>query len=176
MYVSKTGTERETDLQRIKGKKMAAPKPRVEETIIMKRKKKEYLDNYQYHETKQLRRKQPAVVIHERLGAPVGGTIEEVSYQKIRTGTRSAEPGSRTTTTRTEKKQTTSNLRNRPKPQANATNYKSETTRIGRRSGPSAGETKFSTKTTTRTTTTRRGEPKTQTQTKTITTRSRRSI
>ena len=82
MYESKTGTQKETDLQKIKGQKLRAPKPRVQETIILKRKKKEYLDNYQYHETKVFRKGKPAVVIHERLSSPIGGSFEEVTYQK----------------------------------------------------------------------------------------------
>ena len=173
MYESKTGTEKETDLQRIKGQKLKAPKPkRVEETIIMKRKKKEYLDNYQYHETKNLKNKKPAVVIHERLGGPVGGTVEEISYQKttLRGGNAGKNrPGSRTTTTTTTKtdtrqNKTTSNPRGRPQPQASATNRKTETTKVGRRSGPDQGS-KTTSKTTT--TTTRGGETKTQTRTTT---------
>ena len=195
MYESKLGTEKETDLQRIKGQKLKAPKPkRVEETIIMKRKKKEYLDNYQYQETKELKNKKPAVVIHERLGDPVGGSVEEVSYQKttLRGGSAGKnKPGSRTTTTTTTKTEvktnkSTSNLRGRPqsggagkpgaRPQsggrggATATNTKTETTKIGRRSGPTAGQTQTTSKTTTRTTTTKGGETKTSTQTKTSTT------
>ena len=175
MYESKTGTEKETDLQRIKGQKLKTPKPkRVEETIIMKRKKKEYLDNYQYHETKNLKDKKPAVVIHERLGDPVGGTVEEYSYQKttLREGNAGKNrPGSRTTTTKTETKQnkSTSNVRSRPQPQNSATNRKTETTKVGRRSGPNKGS-KTTTKTTT--TTTRGGETKMQT--RTTTTRGRK--
>ena len=117
MYESKTGTEKETDLQRIKGQKTRAPKPRVEETIIMKRKKKEYLDNYQYQETKELRDKKPADVVHERLSPVIGGTVEEVSYQKttLRSGSAGKnKPGTRTTTTRTDMKENKSTANVRP--------------------------------------------------------------
>ena len=131
--------------------------------------KKEYLDNYQYHETKNLKDKKPAVVIHERLGDPVGGIVEEYSYQKttLREGNAGKNrPGSRTTTTKTETKQnkSTSNVRSRIQPQDRATNRKTETTKVGRRSRPNQGS-KTTTKTTT--TTTRGGETKTQTRTTT---------
>ena len=182
MYESKTGTEKETDLQKIKGQKLRAPKPRVVETVILKRKQKEYLDNFQYHETKVLKKKKPAVVIHERLSAPVGGSYEEVTYQKSTlrsTGSgknsRPGSAGSRTTTTRTNVRQNrNTNVRSSP-PKNSATNARTETTRIGRRTGPNAGQTKTVTKTTTRTTTTNKGgDRKTQTQTRTTTTRGRK--
>ena len=68
-------------------KKIRAVKPRVEERIVQKRKRKEYLDNYQYHETKSFKspNPRPAVVIHQRLGDKVGGTYEELTYEKFRT-------------------------------------------------------------------------------------------
>ena len=189
-YESKTGTEKETDLQKIKGQRLKAPRPRVEETIIMKRKKKEYLDNYQYQETKELRNKKPAVVIHERLGAPVGGTVEEVSYQKtsLRSGSAGKnKPGGRTTTTTTttlKENKSTANVRQRPgraerpgkqreprganQPDPFVTT-KTETTRIGKRSGPTAGQAQTTTKTTV--TTAQDGVSKTETSTRTTRTR-----
>ena len=87
MYESKLGTEKETDYTKIAAKKMRAPKPRVEEKIVQQRKVKEYLDNYQYHETKSFRspNPKPALVVHQRLGDKIGGTFEEVTYEKFRT-------------------------------------------------------------------------------------------
>jgi hypothetical protein len=87
MYESKLGTEKETDYTKIAAKKMKAPKPRVEEKIVQKRKVKEYLDNYQYHETKSFKspNPKPALVVHQRLGDKIGGTFEEITYEKFRT-------------------------------------------------------------------------------------------
>ena len=96
MYESKLGTTKEQNLQKIeqpkpkpkpkeKPKPTPAPKPRQEERIIQKKKKKQYLDNYQYHETKEIRDKNPnrvSIVTHQRLGDIVGGTFEETTYQK----------------------------------------------------------------------------------------------
>jgi len=87
MYESKLGTEKETDYTKIAAKKMRAPKPRVEEKIVQQRKVKEYLDNYQYHETKSFKspNPKPALVVHQRLGDKIGGTFEEITYEKFRT-------------------------------------------------------------------------------------------
>lgn len=87
MYESKIGTEKETDYTKIAAKKMRAPKPRVEEKIVQQRKRREYLDNYQYHETKSFRspNPRPALVVHQRLGEKIGGSYEEVTYEKFRT-------------------------------------------------------------------------------------------
>ena len=53
MFESKLGTEKETDMTKIAGaKKLRAIEPRQEEKIVQTKKKVEYLDNYQYHETK----------------------------------------------------------------------------------------------------------------------------
>lgn len=92
MYESKLGTQREKNLQKIEEAqkpkpkpKPAPPKPRVEEKIIQKKKKVQYLDNYQYHETKDIKDKNPnriSIVTHQRLGDIVGGTYEETTYQK----------------------------------------------------------------------------------------------
>ena len=92
MYESKLGTQREKNLQKIeeaqkpKPKPKPAPaKPRVEEKIIQKKKKVQYLDNYQYHETKDIKDKNPnriSIVTHQRLGDIVGGSYEETTYQK----------------------------------------------------------------------------------------------
>ena len=91
MYESKLGTEKEKNLQKIhepvpKAKpKPAEPKPRQEEKIIQKKKKVQYLDNYQYHETKEIKDNNPnrvSIVTHQRLGDIVGGSYEETTYQK----------------------------------------------------------------------------------------------
>ena len=94
MYESKLGTEKNRDLKKIeepkpapkpKPKPKAEPKPRVEEKIIQKKKRLEYLDNYQYHETKNIKNPDPkrvSIVSHQRLGDIVGGVYEESTYQR----------------------------------------------------------------------------------------------
>jgi hypothetical protein len=92
MYESKLGTEKNTQIIGIEKpikkpppRPARTPAPRVEERIIQKRKKKEYLDNYQYLEVKVIRKKNPrtsSVVIHKRLGDIWGGTYEETTSQK----------------------------------------------------------------------------------------------
>ena len=179
MYESKLGTEKETDLTQIKAPpkpKKAEPKPRVEEKVIMKKKKIEYLDNYQYKETKDIRKPDKAsIVIHERLGGPVGGTYEETSYQKITTTTgagagagagalKGKKTTTTTTTTKTEKTTGTANVRSQSRGAANtrggagetsatATKEMVSTTKVGRRGG-AGGATSTTTETTSKTTTT----------------------
>ena len=94
MYESKLGTEKNRDLKKIeepkpapkpKPKPKVEPKPRVEEKIIQKKKRLEYLDNYQYHETKNIKKPDPkrvSIVSHQRLGDIVGGVYEESTYQR----------------------------------------------------------------------------------------------
>jgi hypothetical protein len=93
MYESKLGTERQTNLIKIEEAKLEkpkpkpkpiSPKPRQEEKIIQTKKKIEYLDNYQYHETKDIKRPDlnKAIVRHQRLGDIIGGSFEETTYQK----------------------------------------------------------------------------------------------
>ena len=92
MYESKLGTEKNTELTKIdkpKPKYQPKPKPvrevepRVEEKLIITRKRKEYLDNYQYHETKDIKNpKKKAYVEHKRLGDIVGGIYEETIYER----------------------------------------------------------------------------------------------
>ena len=84
MFESKLGTETDRDLHKIEGaRKTGKPKDRIEEKIIITKKRKEYLDNYQYHETKNLKKSKPVTVIHQRWGDIVGGTIEETSTKKV---------------------------------------------------------------------------------------------
>ena len=91
MYESKLGTEKNTHITKIqqqvkkKPKPVREPSPRVEERIVIKKKRHEYLDNYQYHETKVLRDKNPkkqVLVEHQRLGEIIGGFYEENIYQR----------------------------------------------------------------------------------------------
>lgn len=179
MYESKTGTEKDVDLLKLQGaKKKAGPRPKIEETIISKHKKKEYLDNFQYHETKDLKKKKPAVVVHNRVSNPITGTVEEYSYQKVLKTSNSAGKnrpgGQRTTTTTTTKttktdmrgNQSTGNLRGRPQGGVSATKSMESTTKVGRRGG-AGGKTSETTKKETRTTTTKGGERKTSTRTTT---------
>ena len=171
MYESKIGTEKETDLTQIKAPpkpKKVEPKPRVEEKVVIKKKKIEYLDNYQYKETKEFgKNPKPATVIHQRWGDPVGGSYEETSYQKITT-TQGAGAGAKTKTTTTTKTESTSkgtaNLRSQSRGNGNAggagessataTKTMTSTTKVGRRGG-AGGATSTTTETTTSKTTTR---------------------
>jgi hypothetical protein len=90
MYESKLGTEKEQEVQHIKEVKKQKPKvvpqPRNEEKIITQMKRVEYLDNYQYHETKDIKDNDPnkqSIVTHQRLGDIVGGSYEEKTFQRI---------------------------------------------------------------------------------------------
>ena len=91
LYESKLGTEKEQNLKKIEEPPKPKPKPkpvarpRVEEKIIQTKKRREYLDNYQYHETKVIRNPNPnrvSIVTHQRLGDIIGGFYEEMTYQK----------------------------------------------------------------------------------------------
>ena len=180
MYESKLGTEKETDLTQIKAPpkpKKLEPRPRVEEKVVMTRKKVEYLDNFQYKETKEFRKiDKGSVVVHQRLSDPITGGYEETSYQKITTMTggdgnrpSSALKGKKTTTTttttRTEQKTGGDNLRSKSRgapsnrnaggeSSASATKTMTSTTKVGRRGG-AGGPTSTTTETTSKTTTTR---------------------
>ena len=86
MYESKLTTEKNTQITELKKKKkpVRQPSPRIEEKIIMKKKKKEYIDNYQYHESKVLKNENPKydnLVKHQRLGSIVGGQDETTYLQ-----------------------------------------------------------------------------------------------
>ena len=90
LYESKLGTEKEKNLHKIEEAPKPKPKPkpvarpRVEEKIIQKKKRLEYLDNYQYHETKNIKNpKRVSIVTHQRLGDIVGGVYEEHTYQRM---------------------------------------------------------------------------------------------
>ena len=91
MYEAKLGTETTTDITKINAPKPKQKlkareiEPRQEERIVQTKKRKEYLDNYQYHETKDIKNPNPrfqVIVEHQRLGDIIGGTFEETSYQR----------------------------------------------------------------------------------------------
>jgi len=86
MFESKIGTEIEKDKMKIAASKPKPEiRPRVEEKIISQRRHKEYLDNYQYYESKDIKRNDPSktsIVIHKRLGDVVGGSYDEMTYEK----------------------------------------------------------------------------------------------
>ena len=108
LYESKLGTQRETNLKKIeepkpmpkpKPKPVPVARPRMEEKIITQKKRIEYLDNYQYHESKVIRRPDPnrvSIVEHKRLSDIIGGFYEEMTYQKQSMGNMYSQ---RTTTT-----------------------------------------------------------------------------
>ena len=173
MYEAKLGTEKETDLTQIKAPpkpKKLEPRPRVEEKVIMTRKKVDYLDNFQYKETKEFRKiEKGSKVVHTRLSEPIGGSYEETSYQKITTtsGTGGAgdrtgsalRGGQKTTTTTTKTERTSANERSQSRggpseSSATATKTMTSTTKVGRRGG-AGGPTSTTTETTSKTTTTR---------------------
>ena len=178
MYESKLGTEKETDLTQIKAPpkpKKLEPRPRVEEKVIMTSKKVEYLDNFQYKETKEFRKiEKGSKVVHQRLSDPIGGSYEETSYQKITTtsGAGNDKSGNSlkgqkttTTTTTTKTEQTTGNVRSKSRGAGNtgagasessatATKTMTSTTKVGRRGG-AGGPTSTTTETTSETKTTR---------------------
>ena len=136
LYESKLGTEKEQNLKKIeepkpmpkfkpKPKPVPVARPRMEERIVLKKKRLEYLDNYQYLETKVIRRPNPnrvSIVTHQRLGDIIGGFYEEKTYQK----------------------QIIRNTANAP------STYSSQTTRTTSRGGPQ-GQTQKKTVTTSRT-------------------------
>ena len=175
MFESKLGTETDVDFTKISGPKVQAQiQPRTEERIVQQAKKIEYLDNYQYKETKEFGKKpRPAVVIHKRFGDIFGGSSEEYSYQKITTTTggnvasqqqSTTKTTTTTTTTKTMKEnKSASNLRTQVKKpaekgagetSATATKTVTSTTKVGRRGG-AGGATSTTTETTSKTTTTR---------------------
>jgi hypothetical protein len=172
MFESKLGTERERDMHKIEGARLkATPGQRVEERIYIKKKRNEYKDNYQYHETKNLKDSKPDTVIHIRLGDVMGGSTETLTFQKITTthkrggsvdNTRGVKPKSILKTNKS-----TSNLKNKPKVNISATKTKESTSKVGRRGG-AGGKTSTitTTKTEQKTTTSNRGgERKTSTST-----------
>ena len=148
-FESKLGTQRDLDLRKIAGPQRRAIEPRVDEKIVMKKKKKEYLDNYQYKETKDFKQNpsKPSVVIHNRLGNIYGATVEEVQYIKTTTNINP------TVKSMLKQNKSASNLRS--KPVATATRTTTTTTKVTKTTTGTQGNP--STKTTTKTTTTTDG-------------------
>ena len=86
MYESKLGTEKNREILKIEAPKQKPKiikiRPRKEEKIITQKKRKEYLDNYQYLETKMLRKpKKKILVEHIRFGDILDTTYDTKTYQ-----------------------------------------------------------------------------------------------
>ena len=137
MFESILGTETERDTHKIEGaRNKGKPGERMEEVLVCKKKRKEYLDNYQYLETKDIRESEPATVIHERLGDIVGGVYEETSYEKVRSGSSNRNRGGGVNSSSSY----SSTLRTGggyggPSSSVSATQTRTEVTRVGRRGG-----------------------------------------
>ena len=147
-------------------KTIAEPRARVEERIVIKKKVMEYLDNYQYKETKEFgKNPKPATVIHIGRGVSGNGSYEQTAFKKTTTTTKGTATKTTTTTTKTEtKSKGNDNLRSKSRgageTSATATKTLTTTTKVGRRGG-AGGATSTTTETTSKTTTTRttrRGE------------------
>ena len=137
MFESKLGTEKERDMHKIEGARLKGkPGERQEEKIILTKKRKEYLDNYQYHETKEINKGRPDVVIHERLGDIVGGVYEETTVQKVRGGSVDRNRGGSSSSTVRENRSTSSSgVRGPSSSSVTATKTKTSVTKVGRRGG-----------------------------------------
>ena len=139
-------------------KSFTEPRPRTEESIQIHKKRIEYLDNYQYKETKEFgKNPKPATVIHIGRGESGAAGYEQTAYKKTTTTT--ATKIKTTTTTKTQSnRQGNDNLRNKPRgageTSATATKTLTTTTKVGRRGG-AGGPTSTTTETTSKTTTTR---------------------
>ena len=141
-------------------KTIAEPRARVEERIVIKKKVMEYLDNYQYKETKEFgKNPKPATVIHIGRGVSGNGSYEQTAFKKTTTTTKGTATKTTTTTTKTEtKSKGNDNLRSKSRgageTSATATKTLTTTTKVGRRGG-AGGPTSTTTETTSKTTTTR---------------------
>ena len=141
-------------------KTTAEPRARVEERIVIKKKVMEYLDNYQYKETKEFgKNPKPATVIHIGRGVSGNGSYEQTAFKKTTTTTKGTATKTTTTTTKTEtKSKGNDNLRSKSRgageTSATATKTLTTTTKVGRRGG-AGGATSTTTETTSKTTTTR---------------------
>ena len=139
-------------------KSFTEPRPRTEESIQIHKKRIEYLDNYQYKETKEFgKNPKPATVIHIGRGESGAAGYEQTAYKKTTTTT--ATKTKTTTTTKTQSnRQGNDNLRNKPRgageTSATATKTLTTTTKVGRRGG-AGGPTSTTTETTSKTPTTR---------------------
>ena len=139
MFESKLGTEKERDMHKIEGaRNKGKPGERQEEKIILTKKRKEYLDNYQYHETKDIRDGKPAEVIHQRLGDIVGGVYEETTVTKVRGGSVDRSRGGMGGSSSTSRQSYSSTLRSGAPTggsSVTATKTKTAVTKVGRRGG-----------------------------------------
>ena len=141
-------------------KTIAEPRARVEERIVIKKKVMEYLDNYQYKETKEFgKNPKPATVIHIGRGVSGNGSYEQTAFKKTTTTTKGTATKTTTTTTKTEtKSKGNDNLRSKSRgageTSATATKTLTTTTKVGRRGG-AGGAASTTTETTSKTTTTR---------------------
>ena len=89
MYESKLGTEKNTQIMKIeapnsKPRIFREPSPRIEEKIKIMKKRNDYLDNYQYKESKVYRnpdKKRRPLVEHIRLGEIIDGFFETITYK-----------------------------------------------------------------------------------------------
>ena len=127
-------------------KSFTEPRPRTEERIQIQKKRIEYLDNYQYKETKEFgKNPKPATVIHIGCGESGAAGYEQTDYKK-------------TTQQIVDVGFIWYNLRNKPRgageTSATATKTLTTTTKVGRRGG-AGGPTSTTTETTSKTTTTR---------------------
>ena len=149
-FMSKLGFETQRDFTKIAGPKVKAPiQERKEEKIVQKKKKIEYLDNYQYKETKHFgNNPKPARVVHRRLGDILEGSFEEISTQRYSANVRPANLSLNKP----------SNLKSKIKlpgeKTITATKSMTSITKVGRRGG-AGGPTSTTTKTTTNKSTTR---------------------
>ena len=180
LYESKLGTQKEKNLKKIeepkpmpkpKPKPVPVARPRMEEKIITKKRRIEYLDNYQYHESKVIRRPDPnrvSIVEHKRLSDIISGFYEEMTYQKQSMGNTYSQ---RTTTTSRHgptsnaKKITQKTITSSRTVPAQSRDYRKETS--GQRGGN---------KTTTTTTTTTRSNSRPQNARGTTTTTSKKVV
>jgi len=84
--VAQTKTQNQTQGKSKAPKVVREPEPRKEERIVIVRKKNEYLDNFQYKETKEIKRNNPryfVIVEHLRKGDIFGdGNFEKTSYER----------------------------------------------------------------------------------------------
>ena len=139
MFESKLGTEKERDMHKIEGaRNKGKPGERQEEKIILTKKRKEYLDNYQYHETKDIRDGKPAEVIHQRLGDIVGGVYEETTVTKVRGGSVDRNRGGMGGASSSSRQSYSSTLRSGAPTggsSVTATKTKTAVTKVGRRGG-----------------------------------------
>jgi hypothetical protein len=140
-------------------KSFTEPRPRTEERIQIQKKRIEYLDNYQYKETKEFgKNPKPATVIHIGRGESGAAGYEQTAYKKTTTTTATKTKTTTTTTKTQSNRQGNDNLRNKPRgageTSATATKTLTTTTKVGRRGG-AGGPTSTTTETTSKTTTTR---------------------